>query len=220
MKKRLTIFSVIILCILGFVTFWAYKYYGDIFIELPDNRNYASIEKRACEAMKVAERHNLNTNYCLFVDYGIPSGTPRLFVWSFKDKKVVARTYVMHGSGMGSTAEKPVFSNKYGSNCSSLGRFIVTKEHGAKLKRSYRLKGLDINNKSAFSRGLMIHGSKWVDIHCWKKHIPLHEPSCQGCVTVSSRGMTYLEKLINSEKKNLLLWSYCNYIPDDASSEK
>lgn len=137
------------------------KYYGDIFLELPDNQYYVSMEKRAIVANKVARRHNLNTNYCLFVDYGIPSGTPRLFVWSFKDNKIVARTYVMHGPGKGSTAEKPVFSNKPGSNCSSLGRFVVTKEHGAKLKRSYRLKGLDKNNQSAFLRGLMIHRAKW-----------------------------------------------------------
>lgn len=186
------------------------KYYGDIFLELPDNQYYVSIEKRAIVANKVARRHNLNTNYCLFVDYGIPSGTPRLFVWSFKDNKIVARTYVMHGPGKGSTAEKPVFSNKPGSNCSSLGRFVVTKEHGAKLKRSYRLKGLDKNNQSAFLRGLMIHRAKWVDINCWRKNIPLNGRSCQGCITVSSRGMNYLEDLINGEKKRLLLWTYCD----------
>ena len=38
--------------------------------------------------------------------------------------------------------------------------------------------------------------------------IPLHRASCQGCVTVSTRGMDYLWDLVNREKKPLLLWNY------------
>jgi len=150
----------------------------------------------------------MNEHYALFVDYGIPSGTPRLFVWDFHQKKIVASTYVMHGPGGGSTAERPVFSNKPGSECSSLGRFLVTKEHGYTLKRSFRIEGLDMDNQSAYARGLMIHKSGWVDSHCWMRYIPLHRASCQGCVTVSSRGMNYLWSLVNKEKKSLLLWSF------------
>jgi hypothetical protein len=150
----------------------------------------------------------MNEQYVLFLDYGIPSGTPRLFVWDFNQKKIVASTYVMHGPGCGSTDENPKFSNKPGSECSSLGRFLVTKEHGYSLKRSFRLKGLDIDNQTAYARGIMIHSSYWVDKWCWKKYIPLHRASCKGCVTVSSRGMNYLWPLINGEKKAILLWSF------------
>lgn len=192
----------------SFVGYWAYKYYGKLLPEMPDNNYYENMEHRANSAMKVIKRHNLNEDYCLFVDYSIPSGTPRLFVWSFKNEKIVASTYVMHGPGMGSTAEKPVFSNKPGSKCSALGRFVVTKRHGSKLKRSFRLSGLDINNRTAEARGLMIHRSTWVDTHCWMDYIPLHARSCEGCVTVSSRGMAYLEDLIKKQEKNLLLWSF------------
>ena len=63
--------------------------------------------------------------------------------------------------------------------------------------------------EGAYKRGLMIHRSTWVDKWCHKKHIPLHGPSCQGCITVSSKGMNYLERLIKSESTPLLLWSYC-----------
>lgn len=211
MKKKVTItLSAILVCMLLLGGFKVYKSCRALLPESTDNRHYENVEKRAHAAMKFIKRHDLSRNYCLFVDYSIPSGTPRLFVWSFNEKKVVAVTYVMHGPGMGSTAEKPVFSNKLGSNCSSLGRFIVTREHGSKLKRSYRLKGLDIDNQTAYLRGLMIHKSTWVDMFCSKKHIPLHARSCQGCVTVSSKGMNYLENLIKSERKQLLLWSYCS----------
>ena len=163
---------------------------------------------RVTEAVEYAKRHNLSCNYVLLLDYSIPSGTPRLFVWDTEKNRIVARTYVMHGLGGGSTAEQPVFSNKVGSGCSSLGKFKVTKLHGSKLKRSYRLKGLERSNSNAFRRGIMIHRSKWVDTWCKNTYIPLHEPSCQGCITVSSKGMDYLEGLINSEARPLLLWSY------------
>lgn len=167
-----------------------------------------SLEERAADAYRYATHHGLNTNYALFLDYSIPSGMPRLFVWDYKKNMIVARTYVMHGVGGGSTMSKPVFSNKVGSKCSSIGRFEVTKKHGNKLKRSYRLKGLDRSCSNAYRRGLMIHRSTWVDVWCWKKYIPLHEESCKGCVTVSSKGMSYLERLIQSQSEPILLWSY------------
>lgn len=186
---------------------WAWKYYG--LPEWPDHRDYKTIEKRAEKALAFAKRHDMNEHYALFVDYCIPSGTPRLFVWDFKKHRIITSTYVMHGPGGGSTAKRPRFSNKPGSECSSLGRFLVTKEHGNSLKRSFRLKGMDLDNQTAYARGLMIHSSYWVDKWCWKRYIPLHRSSCKGCVTVSSRGMNYLWTLINKEKKPLLLWNFC-----------
>ena len=196
----------IVLAISIFGLHWAWKYYG--LPEWPDRREYKTIDERAEKALAFAKQHNMNEHYALFVDYSIPSGTPRLFVWDFQQKKIVASTYVMHGPGGGSTDKRPRFSNKPGSNCSSLGRFLVTKEQGNSLKRSFRLKGLDIDNQTAYARGLMIHCSYWVDKWCWKKHIPLHRASCLGCVTVSSRGMNYLWPLISGEKKAILLWNF------------
>ena len=205
-----SIFLLLIVLVAVFGLHWAWKYYG--LPELPDRREYKTIEERAEKALAFARRHNMNEHYALFVDYGIPSGTPRLFVWDFQQKKIVASTYVMHGPGGGSTAERPRFSNRLGSECSSLGRFLVTKDRGNRLKRSFRLKGMEIDNQSAYARGLMIHSSGWVDRWCWKKYIPLHRSSCMGCVTVSSRGMNYLWPLLNKEKKPLLLWNFESHL--------
>ena len=208
-KKKLGCFVVILLPIIVgavFCLYWAWKYYG--LPEWPAPREYKTIEERAENALAFARRHNMNEHYALFVDYGIPSGTPRLFVWDFHQRKIVASTYVMHGPGGGSTVERPVFSNKSGSECSSLGRFLVTKEHGATLKRSFRLKGMDVDNRTAYARVLMIHGSSFLDGHVWMRYIPLHRASCQGCVTVTSRGMDYLWSLVNNEKKPILLWNF------------
>lgn len=208
-SKKLGCITVILMLtaiVTVFCLHWAWKYYG--LPELPDHREYKTIEERAESALSFAKRHNMNEHYALFIDYGIPSGTPRLFVWDFNHQKIVASTYVMHGPGRGSTAERPRFSNQPGSECSSLGRFMVTKEHGNRLKRSFRLKGMDLDNQTAYARGLMIHRSSWVDNWCWKKHIPLHRVSCKGCVTVSSRGMDYIWSLVNKTQKPLLLWNF------------
>ena len=81
--------------------YWVWKYYG--LPEFPDRREYKTIEERAEKALAFAKRHDMNEHYALFVDYSIPSGKPRLFVWDFQKRKIIASTYVMHGSGGGST---------------------------------------------------------------------------------------------------------------------
>lgn len=185
---------------------WGWKYY--LLSYFPSRSAYVAVESRVDDALAYANQHKMNEHYALFVDYSIPSGKPRMYVWDFEKKKIVYCAYVMHGPGGGSTDKEAHFSNEPESHCSSLGRFIVTKEHGQKVKSSFRLKGMDADNQTAYRRGLMIHNSKWIDYRCWMKYIPLNEKACQGCVTVSRRDMTYLLKLINGEKKLLLLWSF------------
>lgn len=212
MKKRnvkvVLLLLVVLIAVGAFFVHWAWKYYQ--LPMLPDNSKYENLAERAVAARKVAKQMGLSDKYCLLVDYSLPSGTPRMFVWSFDEWRVVARTYVMHGPGMGSTDEKPVFSNKFGSNCSSLGRFAVTHEHGNRNKTGFYIRGLDLDNQSARGRGLMIHRSRWVDVNCWREYIPLNAKCCLGCYTVSSRGMDYIGKLVDGEKKQILLWSFCS----------
>ena len=114
----------------------------------------------------------------------------------------------MHGPGKGSTDETPVFSNVPGSNCSSLGRFEVTRIRGRRNKNGFYLKGLEMSNCSAYSRGIMIHSSKWVDRNRWRRYIPLNPRSCRGCVSVATRDMAYINRLVGKEEGNLLLWTY------------
>ena len=167
------------------------------------------IEVRAEQAYRYAKRKGMSTNYCVFVDYSIPSGSPRVFVWSFNERKIVYRGYAMHGPGKGSTARKPVFSNDAGSHCSSVGKFEVTRRHGVRNKSGYYLKGLERSNSRAYSRGIMMHGSGWVDNNTWRRYIPLNGKSCLGCVTVSRKDMKHIGRIIEQEEKHLLLWSYC-----------
>lgn len=176
---------------------------------IPGNSHYPGLAERAGKAMQFAEKKGLDSEYCLFLDYGIPSGQPRLFVWSFGEGRVVYSAHAMHGPGKGSTDETPVFSNVPGSNCSSIGRFEVTRSRGTVNRTGLRLKGLDPSNSNAFSRGIMIHSSRWVDRNRWRRYIPVNGRSCSGCVTVSTRDMAYINRLVGKRSGNLLLWSYC-----------
>ena len=56
---------------------------------IPGNSRYPELELRAEKALQYAHRRGLNENYCLFLDYSIPSGKPRLFVWSFNENRIV-----------------------------------------------------------------------------------------------------------------------------------
>ena len=205
MKKK-TVISILILAMTLVVAGLSLTF-GRMWFE--SGKRCERIEDRAEQALRYAKRTGLSTNYCVFVDYGIPSGSLRVFVWSFEQKKVVYRGYAMHGPGKGSTARKPVFSNVPGSHCSSLGKFEVTRRHGARNKSGYYLKGLERSNSRAYSRGIMIHGSRWVDNNTWRRYIPLNGKSCLGCVTVSHKDMKQIGRIIEQEDRHLLLWTYC-----------
>lgn len=222
-KRTITIgIAFVMLLTLSAFGYWAWKYYilpevedqmgkdGFFIPAMPDRTQYDTLEARANSALEFATKRCMSTRYALFVDYSVASGTPRLYVWDFTKSKIIARTYVMHGPGMGSTAEKPVFSNKIGSNCSALGRFLITKQHGVRNKTGFLLRGLDTDNQTAYVRGLMIHRSGYLDSNVWRKYIPLRGRSCSGCVTVTSRGMDYIGKLVQGEERPILLWNYCS----------
>jgi len=166
--------------------------------------------ERAIKAKEYCQKKGLNQNYCLLLDYSVPSGSPRLYVWSFEKGKVIYSGYAMHGPGKGSTAANPVFSNNFNSHCSSLGKFEVTRQHGVRNKSGYYLKGLETSNCNARARGIMIHPAPYVDRNTWRKYIPLNSKCCLGCVTVSCKDMAYISNIIKKEEGNLLLWSYCN----------
>ena len=61
-------------------------------------RRYESIEARAAQALKYAGRKGMSTNYCVFVDYSIPSGSPRVFFALTANSRVAAMLKKMTSS--------------------------------------------------------------------------------------------------------------------------
>lgn len=162
------------------------------------------------EAEEYVKSKDLNRDYCILVDFSIPSGNPRLFLWSFAEKRVIFKAHTMHGPGGGSTEQNAVLGNVSGSNCSAPGHFRITRDQGAMVRPSFRLQGLDGTNGNAYDRGIMLHGA-WLVDQCLERqmeYFPIDKMWCAGCITTSTQEMDYLESFIRSQTKLLLLWSF------------
>ncbi len=173
----------------------------------------SSLEERADMAHDFCERHGLRSDCCVFVDFGMPSKEKRFMVYDLRKKRIISRGLVAHGMGTPSTEERPAFSNRPGSNCSSVGRYkIGPLWRGQKIGRCYSLDGYDyFLNNNARSRGIFIHTSRTVNKYEKMKkrpNIPLGKVS-EGCFTISSSSFAKLGNILESDSKPMLLWAYC-----------
>jgi hypothetical protein len=96
------------------------------------------------------------------IDFDKPSSEKRLFIIDINNGTVLHSSLVAHGRGSGEEMATS-FSNKPGSNQSSLGFYLTENTYTGKNGYSLVLKGLDqgINDK-AQSRSIVIHGAEYV----------------------------------------------------------
>ncbi|MCI6838312.1 MAG: murein L,D-transpeptidase catalytic domain family protein [Prevotella sp.] len=151
-----------------------------------------------------------STDYYVLVDFSIPSGKKRFFIYDLQRGKRIMSSYCMHGSGKGNTDAKPKFSNEFGSGCSSLGRYIMV-GRGAKFKNSVRLRGLDKTNYLAETRGILIHSAgKVTRFSGKKKYIPIGSES-RGCFTVSRNCVAKVMEIYRESSKRRPVMIYAKY---------
>lgn len=158
--------------------------------------------------LEYCKSKRFNTHYCIFVNYSIQSGNSRFFIYDFEKQEIIYKCRCAHGLGGGSTARKPVFSNSYGSLCSSLGKFVISGVGSANFRNSFRVKGLDESNSNAARRGILIHAGRNVTRH---KLLPwmLLSKTSEGCLTITKEGLSKLHDIYNSENnKRILIYSY------------
>ncbi|HMI05673.1 MAG TPA: murein L,D-transpeptidase catalytic domain family protein [Pedobacter sp.] len=166
------------------------------------------LEEKVEEALKYCNANKLNTSYCILVDMSIHSGKNRLFVYDFKKKKIVINGLCAHGNGGGSTAFKPVFSNKVNSNCTSLGKYKLGIRSYSRwgINVHYKMHGLDSANSNAYKRIVVLHSYSPVpeyEIYPYG----LHGVSL-GCPVIADLTMIEIDNLIKGGQKNMLLWIY------------
>ena len=136
----------------------------------PDALRYAF---EAYFNFKAAHPEKVRKPYLYFVDYGLDSNTPRGYVFDMSALKVVDGPFtVAHGRGSGGNDAVPTrFSNRGGSNTSSLGLFLAQETYafsGHSNGRLYRSIGLRLNglsgvfNSAARKRGVVVHGAPYV----------------------------------------------------------
>lgn len=164
------------------------------------------LESKINEAQLYCQAHKMNTRYCILVDMIIYSGKNRLFVYDFKNKKIIIEGLCAHGNGGGSTITNPVYSNKVGSNCTSPGKYKLGKRAYSKwgINVHYKMHGLETTNSNAFKRTVVLHS--YTPVPAFEiAPLGLFNVS-QGCPVVANATMRKIDKLIQSGESNMLLW--------------
>lgn len=162
--------------------------------------------------LSYCQDNGLETAYCVYVDFSIPSGKDRFFIYNMATNRTISSSICLHGNGKGNTAEIPKFSNQIGSNCTSLGHYKIT---GAGISKNYnipilKLKGLDPSNNNAERRGIYVHPALSPTIAQYlpnPKYMPLTMES-EGCFAINYSSFIKLKKLVEKSDKPILLYAY------------
>ncbi|NUO38972.1 MAG: hypothetical protein HOQ31_10285 [Gemmatimonadaceae bacterium] len=129
---------------------------------------------RSYFAYKTAHPGDVKKPFLYFVDYGLPSTTPRGYVFDMDSLRVVDGPFtVAHGRGS-STSQYGVptrFSNASGSAATSLGLYLTKSTydfHGHAGGQAYSAVGMRLVgvsegfNDNAFARRVVAHGAPYV----------------------------------------------------------
>jgi hypothetical protein len=112
---------------------------------------------------KVRASGQTSSSLLTVIDYSRPSRERRLWVLDVDKGIVLERELVAHGNRTGGDTAT-AFSNRAGSNQTSLGTFVTGKTYTGKHGKSLRLHGLDAGlNDRAFERAIVVHGADYVN---------------------------------------------------------
>ncbi|MDR2920576.1 MAG: murein L,D-transpeptidase catalytic domain family protein [Tannerella sp.] len=177
-------------------------------IDKPD-KTINHLRKKSVEAKAYCHSKGFSEEYCVLVNFHIHSGKNRFFVWDFARDTVLYVSLCAHGSGLGSTASKPEYSNVEGSYCSSLGRYKIGvssySQYGINIH--YKLHGQDATNNNAFKRIVVLHSYGPVpEREIYPVHLPLGYSL--GCPVISDGIMRKMDALLKKSEKSVMLWIY------------
>lgn len=162
------------------------------------------------KVQQYARKFGYNDDYYIICDFGKRSGLKRFYVYDLNEKERIMQSYCMHGSGSGSTPAKPVFSNKPGSNASSLGLYALCGIGSRSLKNSIRLEGLDNTNSHAHFRGILIHSAGVVSrFNGEQKYLPIDSRLSSGCFAIDYKTLLRLMTIykLHGRHKRILMWA-------------
>lgn len=166
------------------------------------------LDQQANKALIYSKNNKMNTHYSILVDMSIHAGKNRLFVYDHQQKRAVIKGLCAHGSGGGSTAFTPVYSNEVGSNCTALGKYKLGARAYSKwgIHIHYKMHGLEKTNNNSFKRVVVLHS--YSPVPSFQTYpLPLFGVS-SGCPVVADATMRKIDKLLKTGQKNVLLWIY------------
>jgi len=175
------------------------------FILPNNNRNYS---KEVSKIKTIVSANTYNQKYTILVDYSIPSGKKRLFIYNLHTDRINKKFLVAQGDGCLPKNGNPTFSNEIGSNCSSLGIAVLGGRDYSKwgINVKYWLDGKSNTNSNFRKRVVVLHS--WWGIPDDEVY-PFNIPKSQGCFTVSNSTMRYLDNFIRKqENKKIIIYSF------------
>lgn len=136
------------------------------------------------------------------IDFTLPSSDRRFWVVDLASGQVLMHEYVAHAMRSGGTWAS-AFSNRDGSNQSSLGAFVTADPYVGIRGLSLRLKGLEAGfNDRALARGIVLHGTPGVsDARARRGQLGRTE----GCPAVS---MSAIREMIALLKDGALIYAW------------
>lgn len=129
----------------------------------PDIRQ--DVIEEAVGAMKCAQSRGvgIDARRLAIIDYTIPSREPRLWVIDLDEQELLFEEHVAHGQQSGFDIPTE-FSDRRGSNQTSLGLFYTDATYHGGNGYSLRLHGLSKGfNQSAMRRLIVMHGAPYVN---------------------------------------------------------
>ncbi|MCK4870713.1 MAG: murein L,D-transpeptidase catalytic domain family protein [Gammaproteobacteria bacterium] len=138
------------------------------------------------------------------IDYSIPASEKRLWVLSLSDARVLYHTLVAHGKNSGTGLIAKRFSDRPGTEESSLGLYLTGNTYFGHRGLSLRLDGLDRGfNGNAERRAIVMHGAWYVSHRIFEKYGTAGRS--WGCPAVPIR---YARPVINTIKNGTLVFAY------------
>lgn len=183
------------------------KYVGADSPEVKGNKStFLLLPQSITKGLKsYAEKNGFNPHYCFLINMRMPSGTKRFHIYDLQNNRILQSGLVAHGSGNQNISDSIVFSNKPGSNCTSLGKYKVGKPYFGKFGLAYKLYGLDKTNCNAFSRFVVLHSHACVPD---KTVAPLQICESWGCPTVSPVFLSCIKTYIEKSLQPMLMWVF------------
>jgi L,D-transpeptidase catalytic domain len=152
---------------------------------------------------KAIQKGYIRQKVLTIIDYSLPSSAKRMWVVDVKRRKVLYHTLVTHGRQTGGLFARH-FSDRPGSQASSIGTFITESTYMGSNGYSLRLRGLEPGfNDKARSRAIVMHGA-WYATQDFAKHHGRLGLSF-GCPAVSPQ---LARPIINEIKNGSMVFAY------------
>lgn len=146
-----------------------------------------------------------NQELAVFINFKIPSGKYRYFIYDLKSDKIVQKAVVSHGSGSVIPKSDALrFSNVEGSYQSSLGKYSIGESYIGQFGKAYRLKGLDATNSNAMQRAIVLHSFGCVP------DTESENPACLslGCPMLSVNALKKSAEYIDQSRMPIILYAF------------